>query len=411
MAKKRETMMVASFVLLMVSDLLLFTLLNLAKGSLDWTLLTVCVIKLLMDGLTVVWVKTLKMGSPMIPCIAMMLTSIGLAIQGRLSPAIGLKHFVLILMGMAVYFFVTMAFAKLRCVKNVLWLSYGAMVVLFLLTLLFGKNVNGARNWIVLAGISIQPSEVIKVLFAIFIAAYLSDKKRESSPFSKPLLMGLVFLLLGFFAIQREFGTALVVFCTYIAVLFAFEPKGIHLVTPILLAAFGGFFAALKIPHLMVRIESWLNPWADMAGKGYQITQSLFAIGSGGLFGSGLGRGFPKLIPNVTTDFVFSAIYEEMGFLVSAAILILYFLLVYIAFQTALSIKEKRLKGLAYALGTLIGVQVLVIIAGVTKLMPLTGITLPLISYGGSSMVMTFVMLGLLQALTRIVGGEGAYDE
>lgn len=411
MTNKEKNLTTLPLILLLVLDLILFTLLMFVRGAFDGFLLTVCIVKVFVDWGTVYAIVKGKLGSPMIPCVVMALTSIGLVVQGRLSPSLGIKQFVFVLLGVLCYFITALFWKKLTSLESVMWWSYGSIIGLFLVTLLLGKSINGARNWIVFAGISIQPSELIKVLFAIFISAYLSDVKRNASPYSKPILMVLVFLMLGFFAVQREFGTALVIFCAYIAVLFAFEPKVWHIIPPIAFAGFGAVFAALKIPHLMVRMEAWLNPWADMAGKGYQITQSLFAIGSGGLFGSGLGRGYPKLIPNVTTDFVFSAIYEEMGFLVAAGLLLLYFFIVYIAFQAALSLKEGSMKRLAYTLGAIMGIQVLVILAGVTKLMPLTGITLPLISYGGSSMLVTFIMLGILQALTSKVGREGAYYE
>ena len=167
-----------------------------------------------------------------------------------------------------------------------------------------------------------------------------------------------------------------------------------------LLAAAGGLGGVIFVNHVRVRVDAWLNPWADIAGKGYQITQSLFAIGSGGFFGTGLGLGRPDLIPEVSTDFIFSAICEEMGILGGVSVVLLYFILAYRGFKIALYATDYFAKVLALGLTLIFGFQTFIIIGGVIKLIPLTGITLPFISYGGSSLSINFIALGVLQALS-----------
>lgn len=159
--------------------------------------------------------------------------------------------------------------------------------------------------------------------------------------------------------------------------------------------------------HVQVRYEAWVNPWRDIAGRGYQITQSLFAIAEGGFFGTGLGLGRPDSIPEVHTDFIFSAICEEMGIFGGIAVILLYFILIYRGFKIALQINDMFKKIVALGITLTYSYQTFIIIGGVTKLIPLTGITLPFISYGGSSLVSAFIAFGILQGISKDVS-EGA---
>ena len=152
--------------------------------------------------------------------------------------------------------------------------------------------------------------------------------------------------------------------------------------------------------HIQIRVETWLRPFHDVSNKGYQITQSLFAIGEGGFTGRGIGAGSPYYIPEVHSDFIFSAICEETGILGGLAVIMLYFVLVYRAFKISLSTNNDFNKAVAMGIGVMIGVQTFIIIGGVIKFIPLTGITLPFVSYGGSSMVTTFLALGILQGIS-----------
>jgi cell division protein FtsW (lipid II flippase) len=222
--------------------------------------------------------------------------------------------------------------------------------------------------------------------------------------------MAMVFIVLGFFVLQREFGTALLTFMVYLSIVYVFE---IAITFVAINAAFAGIAALLAVqimPHLQVRVDSWLNPYADIAGKGYQITQSLFAIGSGSFFGTGLGLGYPHFIPNVETDFIFSAICEEMGIFGGIAIIVLFMLLVYRGIKICLRLRDPYTKALAFGLTTTIGFQTFIIIGGVTKVIPLTGITLPFVSYGGSSLISSFLILGLLQALSGSILREEVFE-
>lgn len=409
MGEKQKNFRKSGLLWVLISDLILWTLLMLFKGTWEMPLALLGFGKLFMDLSLILFIQRKTLGSPLMTSMIMVLTSLALTLQTRLSEPQGLKFFIHFLIGITIYATIAYFARTIRSVEKYKWYAYVSMIVLFIVTLIFGKNINGAKNWIILAGVSIQASELIKILFALFIAAYVGTKEKSKSPYFTWLLMGLVFLLLGFFVLQRELGTALVIFMVYIGTLFIFEQNPLHLVFPITLAGFGALGATFVMPHLMVRVEAWINPWKDMSGKGYQITQSLFAMGSGGLFGTGLGKGYPRYIPNVSTDFIYAAIYEEFGFLVASGVLMLFFMFLYMAFQMAIHLKDKSLKVLACALGMIYASQSLVIIGGVTKLIPLTGITLPFMSYGGSSMISSFIGFGILQALSCVAQKEADY--
>ncbi|NLM04674.1 MAG: FtsW/RodA/SpoVE family cell cycle protein, partial [Clostridiales bacterium] len=170
-----------------------------------------------------------------------------------------------------------------------------------------------------------------------------------------------------------------------------------NLASALLILIFGYY----TMTHVQVRFEAWLNPWKDISGRGYQITQSLFAIATGGFFGTGLGLGNPDYIPEVHTDFIFSAISEEFGTFGGIAVVLLYFILIYRSFKITLTIRNTFRKVLALGITLTYSYQTFVIIGGVIKLIPLTGITLPFISYGGSALISAFISFGILQALSK----------
>ncbi len=347
-----------------------------------------------------------KMGDTYLCSLVSMLVGLGLTMQYRLSVETGFKQFVWFLIGTGVFLITHYLYTKYHKFIRSLWLFYGGILVLFALTLVLGSEIGGAKNWIVIGNFTLQPSELIKILFVFFMAEYVSQpealtfKIKHFTFKPKWVLMFLVFVLLGLFVVQREFGTALLLFMVYLSFLYVFERDILFTFGNALTAGLGAFIALQFVHHLQIRIDSWLNPWSDMAGKGFQITQSLFAIGSGGFFGTGIGLGHPGYIPAVSTDFIFSAMCEEMGIFGGMAVMLLFFLFVYRGIKIALRLQDRFSKSLAFGLTVTLGYQTFIIIGGVIKLIPLTGITLPFISYGGSSLIASYLTLGLLQALS-----------
>ncbi len=404
-------------------DVGLFSLLSVRSGVFEPITLGLGAAMALLAYLTSFLLTRFKMGDSYICAIVSMLVSLGLMMQYRLSPGTGMKQFVWFLVGTAVFLMANGIYAAWNGKFRSIWLYYGGIIALFLITLVLGTELKGARNWIVIGGFTLQPSEFIKILFVFFMAAYATDpeplrlKFRHYTLNPKWVLMAMMFTVLGLFAVQNEFGVALLVFMVYVSFLYVFERDILFPTINVLVAGAGAVVAIGFVHHLQVRVDTWLDPWADIAGKGYQITQSLFAIGTGSFFGTGIGLGHPEYIPAVHTDFIFAAFCEETGIFGGIAIVLLFFLLVYRGIKIALRLQERFTKAVAFGLTITIGFQTFIIIGGVIKLIPLTGITLPFISYGGSSLIASYMVLGILQALSgpilrkEVAAHEDGFDQ
>jgi len=333
--------------------------------------------------------------------IAAMLVTLGVAMICRLNYGTGTQQIIWYGVGLLAYIISFLVFRYWNFWKNLQWTYFWIGIVLLVLTEVVGRNINGARNWIYIGSFSIQPSEVVKILFALFLASFFF-KHNERELFGikeKWFVMASVYIYCGFLMLQGEWGSMVLFFATYIIMLFIAHGTWKELILNLGLIGVVGWLAATHVSHIETRISNWLRPFGDIAGKSYQAAQSLFAISSGGFFGSGLGLGQPGLIPEATSDFIFSAVCEEMGLLGGCAVILLFFIFVYRGFKIAINARGFE-KWLATILTVIFGLQCFIIIGGVINLIPLTGITLPFISYGGSSLVMTFSALGILQAIS-----------
>ena len=345
---------------------------------------------------------------------AMLLASLGLIMIGRLKPALFLTQMRWLLLGLIVYLF--LVFLGERVLRL---LSYPYLLGVFCLLLLcsalfFGTEIGGSRNWIVFGPFAVQPSEFGKIVIIMFLAAYLTEHREVLTlprhrllwlklpvlRFIAPLLFiwGIAILM---FVVQRDLGSALLFFG--IAVSMTYMATGRKSYVALAFAFFLGA-AALSysfFSHVRVRFNIWLDPWSDPSGSAYQVVQSLFALGSGGVWGAGFAHGHPNLIPEVHTDFIFAAIAEELGLLGSLGVMLVFALFFYRAIRIALACREGTRMLLAAGIAVVFLLQAFIIIAGVTKFLPLTGITLPFVSYGGSSMIASFMLLGILTVLSK----------
>ncbi|HEY9062739.1 MAG TPA: FtsW/RodA/SpoVE family cell cycle protein [Pseudobacteroides sp.] len=357
-----------------------------------------------------------NMGDEYLFLVVSMLASLGVLMIYRLDQELGLKQILWLVVGIALFFVSYYIYGKIKTRDKLMFYYYSASMLLFVITLLIGSSINGSRNWIYIGGYSFQPSEIIKILFILTIACYFKSSEQLVVSFrdinikykidkgkllSKIAFFIMVYSFIGFLVLQKEWGTALLLFLIYFMILYTFDDDIKLLLLNGGAAAVGAAGGYFFVHHIKIRVDMWLNPWVDAAGKGYQITQSMFAIGAGGFFGRGIGLGNPHLIPEVKTDFIFSAICEEMGIFGGIAVILLYFLLVYRGFKIALYIKDLFKKLVAMGITLMFGFQTFIIIGGVIKFIPLTGITLPFISYGGSSLTSGFIALGILQALSK----------
>jgi len=281
-----------------------------------------------------------------------------------------------------------------------------------------GATVNGSRLWVRLdlgeRSLSFQPGEAAKILLVVFLASFLADRwqalsvmPRELGPLRLPEPRQLVPVFiafgvsLGVLAYQRDLGASLLLFVVFVLMLFAATDRPTYLVAGGALAAGGAVAAASAFDHVAVRVDAWLHPFADFTGGGYQVAQSVFALADAGIFGAGVGNGSPYLIPAAATDYVFVAITEEMGLAGGLAMLAAFAILIGAGFGIALRSADRFRSLLAAGLTIVIAVQTLLIVGGVLRLLPLTGITLPFASYGGSSLLANLAIVALLARVSH----------
>ena len=284
-----------------------------------------------------------------------------------------------------------------------------------------GATINGARLWIRIGGFTIQPGEMAKVLLVIFFAAYLVEKRELLSSGSRrlgrlhlpdpkhlgPLLVPWALSIL-IMVQQKDLGSSLLFFAVFMAMLYIATRRSAYVLVGGALFAGAVVVTYQLFAHVQDRVSIWLDPWQDPTNHGFQITQSLFAFGSGGFTGKGIGRGIPFQIPVHNTDFIFAAIGEELGLIGTVAVIGAFMLLVGSAFRIAIQASRPFTQLFAAGLATSLGVQTFVIIGGITRVIPLTGVTLPFVSYGGSSLIASFVILALL---LRISDESAAEEE
>jgi len=273
---------------------------------------------------------------------------------------------------------------------------------LLVLPLIIGKETNGARNWFYVGSLSVQPSEIVKLSLLLIISYFMSRRK---------LLPWLIFAggCLGILMLQKDLGTALMYYGVTLMLFYASSNN--LLLTGVGLA--GGAGAAVMgykmFAHVKKRVAIWQNPWSDYDNAGYQIVQSLMAIASGGMFGMGLGLGYPTTIPVYHTDFIFAVICEQFGLIFGLCVLLMYVAIIWRGTTTAMAARTSFHGLLAMGATLMLGLQTFVIIGGVIKLIPLTGVTMPFVSYGGTSLVSSMCLVGLLQGVASL--NEDDLDE
>ena len=328
---------------------------------------------------------------------------IGLIMLYRLNPEYAIRQFAFIAIGYAVLFCITIL-NKESEISEKSYILTGAVILLLLLTTqVFGTQINGSKNWIKIFSFYFQPSELLKILFVFFIACLL-NKNLNLKRFI--CISAAVLTVVSFFALQKDLGSALIFFTVYLIMLAIRDEKLIYTGISVFIAVLGAIGSYITFSHIRSRVLAWTNPWKYVSGKSYQITQSLFAIASGGLLGAGLYGGNPNFIPEIHNDFIFSAICEEMGILCAISLLSIYALVIIIGMDIGIKCNNRINAMVALGLTSVTAVQTLVIIGGVLNLIPITGVTLPFISSGGSSLISQFINIGLLYFISRKEKGE-----
>lgn len=341
------------------------------------------------------------------------LAGTGMVFLFRLEPAYGYRQLAWAIISLAALFVTTVMGNRYRLLSEYKYLLALGGIIALLLPIFFGIELGGAKSWLDLGPFHLQPSEFVKLLLVFFLGSYLVENRMPRLGSGRQYvlpgiqewgpLLGMWLTALLVLVFQRDLGTALIYFGTFLAMVYVATARWTYIILGVFMFLAGAAAAFFRVSHVHTRVDIWINPWASPEGAGYQIIQSLYAIVAGGIFGSGLGAGFPGYIPAVHTDFIFAAICEETGLLGGIGVLMLYMVLVYRGFKIALASRDDYSGLMAAGFTVLLGLQVFIIIAGVTKLLPMTGITLPFISYGGSSLVANFILAGMLLNIS----GEG----
>ena len=326
------------------------------------------------------------------------LSVIGLVMIYRLNTADAIKQVIWFAIAVTAYILIVVLLPDLESFSKYKYF-YMIMALVFMgMATFFGKEINGAKNWIVIGSYSFQPSEFGKLFFVGYLAIALKDYKKFKNLIEPAIF---VMICIVFMVLQKALGAALIFFGIAITMLYIATSKFKYIAASLVFLMGGSAISYKIFAHVRTRVLIWKNPWPYANNQSYQIVQSMIAIASGGLTGTGLGLGHPELVPVNTTDFIFAAICEELGIIMGFALIIIYFLLVYRCMRAALHVEDNFSRLLTVGYGAMIALQVLVIIGGVINMIPLTGITLPLVSYGGSSMIITFIALAIIQKISE----------
>jgi cell division protein FtsW (lipid II flippase) len=361
---------------------------------------------------------------PVLLPAAGLLVAVGIVEIYRLDPTRARDQAIWLAIGVGCFIAVLAALPDYRVLERYRYLLGVASLVVLAATIISsyatGTVVNGARVWIRAGGLSFQPGEFAKLGLVLFMAAYLREK-RELLASRERRVLGIIGLpqikhlsplalmvggALALLVLMNDFGTSLLFFGVFLAMLYLATSRLIYVVGGLAVFAVGAYLSYRLVPHVAARIDIWLHPWQDVYGRGYQSVQALYAIADGGAFGTGLGRGYlltnggHPIVPAIQTDFIYAAIANETGLAGVAALLLVYLLVLQRGFKTASLAGDGFSKLLAGGLTIALGLQVFLIVGGIVRAAPLTGITLPFVSYGGSSLVANWVALALLCAIS-----------
>ena len=329
------------------------------------------------------------------------LCALGMVIQYRISPETALRQLMMLgagILGMLLM----MVLMRRPHIFRILSIPMALISLGILCALLFiGKESGGARNWISVGGILFQPSEFVKVALVFLLADAMTEHTHVRDLIPLFLFVGAVTVLL---VLQRDLGAAMLMAGTFLLVFFAATSNIGATFAALLCGGAGAYASYLLFDHVRARIAIWQDPWATYSTSGYQIAQGLMAIASGGLWGLGLGQGSPKMIPAYHTDYIFAVICEEFGILFGIGVIMLYLLIAVRGILIALNAEDRFSMLTAFGATALLAIQTFVIIGGVIKLIPLTGITMPFVSYGGSSMIACLLLIGILEGIAARSG-------
>lgn len=322
---------------------------------------------------------------------------ISLVMLYRINETIGVRQCIFMLIGYVIYLSILFLVKDVHKFYKLKWVYFFLSLTFMSMSYLFGVYINGSKNWVDLFGVTFQPSEFGKIFFILYLSCVLKDSRSRGDKYMTIFLLITIFL---FLILQKDLGSAGIIFILSMLMYYIKTSKYKFLILIIFSLAIAGGLAYINFPHVRVRIHAWLNPEADPMGVSYQVLQGFFAMGSGGFLGRGLYGGDLEFIPVNYTDYIFVSIVEELGIITGIFIVILYLILVIKIINKVLDM-NKHFRSSICVVGfiMLISTQALIILGGTLNLIPLTGVTLPFISYGGSSLISFFIMFSIMQKM------------
>ena len=365
-------------------DATLLSLFAFYLGQLLYIVLAVCVLP-----------KVIPLSRGMNNCMLMFIC-IGLIMQTRLGFSSAVRQFFMIVGGTILYIAFSVIIKRVKFARDLKWVYCIAGVALLVLVLILSTASMGAKTYLDLGFITFQPLEFVKILFVLFVASFFyKDKSYKTVVITAVFAAAHVLILVA----CNDLGGALILAVLYVIMVYVAKKDWKILAIGFLGFVFAALIAYKLFSHVQVRVEAWLDPFSDIAGNGYQIAQSLFAIGTGGWFGLGIYSGSPKSIPEVTNDMIFSAICEELGVFFGIMLILLWLCFILMIVRVSLRVSNIFYKLVCFGCAVAFGVQIFLNIGGAVKFIPLTGVNLPFISSGGSSMFASMIMIGMVQAL------------
>lgn len=334
-----------------------------------------------------------------------MLLVVGFVILTRLNMDLAVRQFIIVLVSVAVAMGVPWLIRRFREIKIGSWI-YALLGILPLgVVLILGNTTYGSKLSYSIFGLSFQPSEFVKIVFVFFMAGAFSKSTDLLQVVYVTVVAGIHVLIL---AASRDLGSALIFFVAYVLMVFLATKKFLYLFLGVAGGCGASVIAYRLFRHVQERVQAWRDPWSVIDGQGYQVAQSLFSLGRGGLFGLGLFQGAPEDIPKVERDFIFSAVAEEMGLIVALCVIMISLSCFIMFMNISMRARDRFCQLVAFGLGIVYIFQVFLTIGGDTKFIPMTGVTLPLVSYGGSSVMTTLIMFSIIEGLYMVRQDEGA---
>ena len=333
-----------------------------------------------------------------------MLLTVGFVILTRLSLGKAIRQFIIVMIALVIPFFVS----RFRFLKEWKWIYAAAGIVALGIVLVLGQTTYGSKLSYTIAGLTFQPSEFVKIIFVFFVASALYKAAGFFEVFTTAVIAAAHVIIL---VCSKDLGSALIFFVVYVLMVVVASRNWLYLLAGVSGGSVAAYLAYRVFPHIQVRVQAFKDPWSVIDSTGYQITQSLFAITSGGWFGLGLFKGTPESIPFVEADFIFSAIAEELGLLFALCVILICVSSFVMFMNISMNLKDKFYQLTAFGLGVTYIFQVFLTIGGGCKFIPLTGVTLPFISYGGSSVLTTLIMFSITEGLSMIQEEEAEEEK